>query len=110
MEEQPWWLGYLDTGASDVVFPCAPRVAAYYGYGYVLVEAGPRQAAGWRDTGFNWALPDLIFAADHSWLVSTVWDDNWTSVGGSEQLVSSFLRHPELGSRTRRVTVEQDPR
>jgi hypothetical protein len=85
-------------------------VTAYYGYGYVLVEAGPRQAAGWRDTGFNWALPDLIFPADHSWLVSTMWDDNWTSVGGSEQLVSSFLRHPELGPRTRRVTAEQDPR
>lgn len=23
---QPWWLGYLDTGAADVVFPEAPRV------------------------------------------------------------------------------------
>jgi hypothetical protein len=24
VEEQPWWLDDLDTGASDVVFPCAP--------------------------------------------------------------------------------------
>lgn len=22
---QPWWLGYLDTGADDVVFPDAPQ-------------------------------------------------------------------------------------
>jgi hypothetical protein len=24
-EEQPWWLGYLDTGADDIVFPDAPH-------------------------------------------------------------------------------------
>jgi len=23
--EQPWWLGYLDTGAHDVVFNTSPR-------------------------------------------------------------------------------------
>lgn len=109
-DEQPWWLGYLDTGASDVVFPYAPRVTAYYGYGYALVEAGPRQAVGWRDTAFNWALPDLMFPADRSWLVSTMWDGGSTSIGGSEQLVSSFLRHPEFGSRARRVSIERDPR
>jgi len=22
---QPWWLGYLDTGADDIVFPARPR-------------------------------------------------------------------------------------
>jgi hypothetical protein len=43
-QEQPWWLGYLDTGASDVVFAYAPRTTVYYGYGYVMVEAGPQQA------------------------------------------------------------------
>ena len=51
--EQPWLLGYLDTGASDVVFPYALRTTVYYGYGYVLVEAGPQQAVGWRDKGFQ---------------------------------------------------------
>jgi len=50
---QPWWLGYLDTGASDVVFPYAPRTTIYYGYGYVVVEAGPQQAAGWRKKGIH---------------------------------------------------------
>src|SRR6266480_4839325 len=24
--DQPWWLGYLDTGADDIVFPDAPKV------------------------------------------------------------------------------------
>src|SRR5258706_10664520 len=42
---QPWWLGYLDTGADDIVFPDAPKVTLYSGLHYVLVEAGPEQAA-----------------------------------------------------------------
>lgn len=75
-QKQPWWLGYLDTGASDVVFPYAPRTTVYYGYGYVLVEAGPQQAINWREADFNWALPDLMFPQDRSWLVSTMWDDD----------------------------------
>jgi hypothetical protein len=28
---QPWWLGYLDTDADDVVFPDAPKVTLYAG-------------------------------------------------------------------------------
>jgi hypothetical protein len=108
-DEQPWWLGYLDTGASDVVFPYARRTNLYYGYRYVLVEAGPQQAANWRDSGFNWALPDLMFPADRSWLVSTMWDHDWTSIGGSEQLVSSFLHHTGLREpRARRVALGDD--
>jgi hypothetical protein len=107
--DQPWWLGYLDTGASDVVFPYAPRTTIYYGYGYVLVEAGSRQAAEWREKGFSWTLPELIFPADRSWLLSTMWDDGWTCVGGSQQLVDGFLRDTTLGPRARRVALGQDP-
>jgi hypothetical protein len=29
---QPWWLGYLDTGASDVVFWDVPKVTLYAGW------------------------------------------------------------------------------
>src|SRR5262249_7780771 len=36
--DQPWWLGYLETGASDVVFPDASRVQCYTGWDYVLVQ------------------------------------------------------------------------
>jgi hypothetical protein len=107
--EQPWWLGFLDTGPSDVVFPYAPRTTIYYGYGYVLVDAGAQQAAGWRDEGFSWTLPELMFPADHSWLLSTMWDDGWTSIGGSQQLVNDFLNDATLGPRTRRVVLGQDP-
>lgn len=106
--EQPWLLGYLDTGASDVVFPYAPRTTVYFGYGYVLVDAGPQQAAAWRDEGFSWALPELMFPADRSWLLSTMWDDGWTSIGGSQQLVDGFLDHATLGPRARRVALGQD--
>src|SRR5258707_13466750 len=38
---QPRWLGYLDTGADDIVFPDAPKVTLYPGWHYVLVEGGP---------------------------------------------------------------------
>lgn len=106
--EQRWWLGYLDTGVSDVVFPYAPRTTIYFGYGYVLIEAGPQQAAGWRDEGFSWRLPELMFPADRSWLVSTMWDDGWTSIGGSQQLVDGFLSDATVGSRARRVALGQN--
>lgn len=106
--QQSWWLGYLDTGASDVVFPYAPRTAVYYGWGYVLVEAGPRQAATWRKEGWNWALPDLMFPADRSWLISTMWDDSWSCIGGSEQLVDRVQSDATLGPRARRAVIGQD--
>jgi hypothetical protein len=95
---QPWWLGYLETGAHDVVFASAPRVRFYADWPYVLVEAGPEQAGTWRD-----GIPDLMFSADRSWLFSTLWDDDWTCIGGSRELVDAFLAHPDLQPRVREV-------
>jgi hypothetical protein len=110
--DQPWWLGYLDTGADDIVFPDVPKVTLYSDWRYVLVEAGPQQAATWRQsdarTFWKGALPNLMFPADRSWLVSTLWDDDWTSVGGAEELISALLSDPLLGARSRRVNIEED--
>jgi hypothetical protein len=105
---QPWWLGYLDTGADDIVFPDAPKVTLYSDWHYVLVEAGPEQAATWRGASSFWmgTLPNLMFPADRSWLVSTLWDDDWTCVGGPAGLVHTFLRHPGLPARP--VALGQD--
>jgi hypothetical protein len=107
---QPWWLGYLDTGADDIVFPDAPKVTLYSGWHYVLVEAGPEQAATWRrdDPGAFWpgVLPNLIFPADRSWLVSALWDDDWSCIGGPSGLVDKFLDHPDLQARS--VALDQD--
>jgi hypothetical protein len=101
--EPTWWLGYLETGASDVVFPDARRVWLYSGWPYVLVKAGPDQAGGWRknDAALPWhsALPELMFPADHSWLVSTLWDDDWACVGGPASLVDACLNHPQIEAR-----------
>jgi hypothetical protein len=60
---QRWWLGYLDTGVDDIVFPGAPMVTLYSGWHYVLVEAGPEQAVTWRrnDPGSYGVLPNLMF-------------------------------------------------
>jgi hypothetical protein len=107
-----WWLGYLDTGSADIVFPDAPKLTLYAGWSFVVVQGGPEQAASWRLGGVGPSrsdlLPDLMFPADRSWLVSTLWDDNWTCVGGPVSLVEGFLNHPDLRSRVRRVGLDED--
>jgi len=108
--DPPWWLGYLDTGVDDIVFPDAPMVTLYSGWRYVLVEAGPDQAAAWRPSdgrAFGTGdLPNLMFPAERSCLVSTLWDDDWSCVGGPAGLVNGIRRHPDLDARP--VAVGQD--
>jgi hypothetical protein len=110
---QPWWLGYLDTGANNIIFSDVPKVTLYAGWKYVLIEAGPKQASAWRQElgGTHWKstqLPDVLFPADRSWLFSTLWDDDWTCIGGSTVLVTDLLNDRDLGPRARRVTLDQD--
>jgi hypothetical protein len=102
---QPWWLGYLETGASDIVFNDVRKAGLPGRWRYVLVEAGPEQAATWRREGWAWkgVLPDLIFPTDRSWLFSTLWDDDWTCIGGPRELVDAFLNDPDLQHHAREV-------
>jgi hypothetical protein len=106
---QRWWIGYLDTGNSDIVFDDVRKVrpGSNGSAQYVLVEAGPEQARTWREGGEHWKspMPDLMFPADRSWLVSTLWDDDWTCIGGSRGLVDAFLAHPDLRHRAREVDL-----
>ena len=110
--DQLWWLGYLDRGGSDIVFPDAPNVKLYANWPYVLVQAGPEQAATWRRSDEKvlspYRVPDLMFPANRSWLLSTLWDDDWTCVGGPRSLVDALLDDPVLRSRTRRVSRDED--
>jgi hypothetical protein len=111
---RPWWIGYLDTGAGDIVFWDAPEVTLYEGWRYVVVLAGPDQAAAWRpapDRNPNWKateLPELMFPDDRSWLVSFRWDDDWASIGGPEALIADLLSHPVLAPNARRVDTRHD--
>jgi hypothetical protein len=102
---RPWWLGYLETGSSDIVFYDVRKVRpGTTDAWYVLVEAGPEQSRAWREPGHRKGpLPDLMFPADRSWLLSTLWDDDWTCIGGSRALVDAFLTHPDLRHRAREV-------
>jgi hypothetical protein len=108
-DPQPWWLGYLETGASDVVFAEALRVKLYWDWAYVMVCAGPEQAASWsRDQMWNWSLPALMFPKNRAWLVSLLWDDDWVSVGGSAELITGLQQHPKLARSTHRCSLS-DP-
>lgn len=107
-ESQSWWLGYLETGASDLPFDGAQRVRFYADWPYVLLEAGPEQARIWREDCWDGVLPDLMFPADRSWLFSTLWDDDWTCIGGSRALVDAFLAQPDLRDRVREVDLSME--
>lgn len=107
---QPWWLGYLDTGVSDLVATDAPKVAVYAGWPYVLPEGGPERALNARRNldviGWHSALPELVFPSDRSRLVSTLWDDDWRCVGGPAALVDALLLRPNL--QVRAVSLDED--
>ncbi len=106
---QPWWLGYLQTGAGDDMAFDVPRVALYAEWPYVLLEAGPEQVLTARNgyvTPSGTAVPELVLPQDRSWLVSTLWDDDWRCVGGPAALVDGLLLRPELEVRT--VTLDED--
>ena len=96
-----WWLGYLDTGASDVVFDHVRGVKLYVEWPYKLVRAGPTQALTWRVI-----LPELMFDEDHSWCLSTGWDDTWTSLGGPAAMIEALVADPVINARS--VAVDQD--
>jgi hypothetical protein len=40
-----------------------------------------------------------MFPADRSWLVSRLWDDDWTLIGGPADLMNRFASHPALEAR-----------
>ena len=96
---QPWWMGFLETGASDVVFPSGPRVQVYT-HGYVIVQADPARALTWRPLEKRKeSLPDPMFPLDRSWLISTLWDDDWRYAGGSAELADALATDQVLQAR-----------
>lgn len=96
--DQHWWLGYLETGGATIPFKYAPRVRLYSGWRYALVDAGPVEALAWR-RGEERSLPDLMFPHDRSWLMSTLWDDDWRCVGGDSSLLRSLVNSEDLDAR-----------
>jgi hypothetical protein len=101
-----------------VVFPDAPPVRLYADWPYVLIDAGPEQALALRSHATTWkrSLPDLLFPADHSWLLSTLWDDDWRCLGGPVSLVeasskshnSTYAGYPSTRMQHHRATSRHD--
>lgn len=105
--DRPWWLGYLQTGGSDVVFPDAPMLTLYAGWPYVFVQAGPKEADRWRASDDRRSPgADIIFPVDRSWLLSWLWDDDWRCFGGPTPLVERLLGEAQL--EVRRVGFTED--
>jgi hypothetical protein len=99
---QPWWLGYLETGAHDVVVPQARRVTLYLDWQYVLAEGGPDEALRWRYGHMRDGeghLPDLFFPFDRSWFVTALWDDAFACIGGPTAVIDALAGEPLAGLR-----------
>lgn len=94
--DQHWWLGYLDTGADDVVFPTHRwRPSTPAGAMCSSRQERNTRLPGSRVRPFGkGALPDLKFPADRCRLLSTLWHDDWSFVGGSAWLVTDLPSHP----------------
>ena len=105
--DQQWWLGYLETGADDVVFTDAPRVTLYSDWQYVLVQATPAQAARWRHDLESWRAPgpDLLFRPTaRGWCrgsgttTGAAWEDHpRSSTGSGPAAVAGATRRPPRG-------------
>lgn len=108
----PFWLAILLATGGIVLLAVSALVSAEHPCprGASLTVHGPEQAAAWRQ-GEPWSLrkgvlPDLMFPADRAWLFSTLWDDDWSCIGGPAALVSRFVDHPDLEARS--VDLSQD--
>lgn len=99
-----WWLGHLDTGAHDVVLPTARRVTMDADRPYVVVQAGSDEALTWRDSP-----PDLVSPDDRSRLMSMLWDDGWTCVGGPARLIEALVADPLIRARAVGRGVDATP-
>lgn len=104
-----WWLGYLETGGTPIPFPDAPRVTLYSGWQYVLVHARPEEALTLREDYWDRTLPEVFFPDDRSWLVSTLWDDDWRCVGGPASLIDSLRATAALETRVVDLTEDATP-
>jgi hypothetical protein len=58
-------------------------------------QSGTRRRTG-PSSFWKGVLPNLMFPEDRSWLVSTLWDDDWTCVGGPAELIDKVLHDPVL--------------
>lgn len=57
-----------------------------------IVLAGPLSAVG--QISYNWLAPNLIWPADHSWLVASEVDFDSTLVGGTTGLIEAIVESP----------------
>jgi hypothetical protein len=97
---QPWWLGFLHTGAFPSPFPDAQEVELNYNWEYLFVRARPPQALNWRRgnirSGLDGLIPEIIYPEDRSWLLSGMWDDAFICLGCDESVLNTLRNHEEI--------------
>jgi hypothetical protein len=108
-----WALGaekdvaWINNGVSpglSITASIPPVFAAYATLVFPLGLESSRDRMRPAEDRFDDALlPELMFPADRSWLVSSLWDDAWAGVGGSVELISALLIEPELRPRAERT-------
>ena len=54
-------------------------------------------------------MPDMIFPTDRTWLLSTLWDDDWRCLGGPRDLVQQIVDEPRLDARAVRPDQDATP-
>jgi hypothetical protein len=54
-------------------------------------------------------LPELFFPEDRSWLVSALWDDTWTCIGGPDTLIEALQHDPLVQAYRVELGVDAKP-
>jgi hypothetical protein len=112
------WIATATVVGKTITSAIPPVFEAYatfheLGWEQSFVEAGPEQALTWRighmrSPQFG-MVPDLFFPADRSWLVSALWDDTWTCVGGTNELIDRLRLDPRVQARPVQLGEDATP-
>jgi hypothetical protein len=105
--DQPWWLGYLDTGAHSVVFDDVPKVSLYWSW--PTVPSPPPRTSFYLATGAsegNGVLPTCSFLSID---LAVRPPTTWTCIGGPRILIEALHHDPLVQAHRVQLGVDAKP-